>query len=115
MIDIAIVDDDLSVRKGLSRFLRSEGYSTATFASAEEFLTSSHRHDARCLLIDVHLGAMSGFDLADRLKQAGDHRPALFMTAHETVGANCLRKPFDGEALLEWLRQTAPRDGGPAQ
>ncbi len=110
MVTIGIVDDDLSVRKGLSRFLRSAGWVVDTFSSAEECLESPRLPSIGCFVIDVHLGGMSGFDFFRRLDQSGARPPAVFITAHDEAVTRdallaagspvCLRKPFAPDALL---------------
>jgi FixJ family two-component response regulator len=107
---IGIVDDDISVRKGLSRFLRSAGWVVDTYSSAEECLASPHLPRIGCFVIDVHLGGMSGFDLLRQLEKSGAHPPVVFITAHDesvtreallNAGSPvCLRKPFAPDALL---------------
>jgi DNA-binding response OmpR family regulator len=111
---IGIVDDDHSVRKGLSRFLRSAGWSVETFSSAEECLASSHLSTIDCFIIDVHLGGMNGFELLRRLEYSLPRPPAVFITAHDEAVTHealinagspiCLRKPFAPEALLTSIR-----------
>ncbi len=64
---ISIVDDDLSVRRALRRLVQSAGYVVETFASACEFLASSPADRTACLVLDIHLGGMSGFELQRRL------------------------------------------------
>ncbi len=64
---IAIVDDDTSVRRSLLRVVESAGYRAATFASAREFLAWLPDGQAACLVLDVHMDELNGFDLHDRL------------------------------------------------
>ena len=64
---ISIVDDDLSVRRALRRLLQSAGYSVETFASAGEFLGSSPVGRTACLVLDIRLEGMTGFELQERL------------------------------------------------
>ena len=66
---VAIVDDDPSIRRSLSRLMRAEGYAEESFASAEEFVASRALDDAGCLVLDIKLPGMSGFDLQDLLAQ----------------------------------------------
>lgn len=111
---VGIVDDDASIRSSLSRVLRMEGMSVETFASAEEFLTRRSHGAPRCLVVDVHLGTLSGFDLQDRLTSDGAAPPIIFITAHEEIppcrlapgtgASGFLRKPFDTAALVALLR-----------
>ena len=115
---IAIVDDDASVRRSLARVLRTAGFATETFTSAREFLAWLPDGQAACLVLDVHLDGISGFELQKRLAV-----PVLFITGHddamtrarlETSGAGHLKKPFDEDALLSAVRQAVRRADGSA-
>ena len=77
---IAIVDDDPSVRRALHRLVRSAGYTVQTFASAHEFLDSLPGRRAACLVLDIHLDGMSGFDLQEHLAADGVGVPVIFIT-----------------------------------
>lgn len=120
---IAIVDDDASVRSSLLRVVRSAGYNAEIFASAREFLDWLPRNRAACILLDVQMSEMSGFDLQERLAV-----PIIFITAHDDAptlerieksgAAGHLRKPFDAATMLRAIRQAVhvnrdPIDGGP--
>jgi FixJ family two-component response regulator len=112
---IAIVDDDPSVRRSLHRLLRTVGYAVVTFATADEFLTSLPSRRTICLVLDIQLNGMSGFELQERLAADGAGVPIVFITAHDDAptrerirrcgAAGHLRKPFDDEALLDAIRQ----------
>ena len=107
---IAIVDDDSSVRRALHRLVQSAGYTVETFASAREFLEWLPRGQAACLVLDIHMSGMSGFDLQERLAV-----PIIFITGRDDAptrkrieqsgAAGHLRKPFDEQALLDTIRQ----------
>jgi FixJ family two-component response regulator len=107
---IAIVDDDASVRRSLLRVVESAGYKAETFASAREFLAWLPHGQAACLVLDVHMDELSGFDLYDRLKV-----PIVFITGHDdpvtlaridrSNAAGHLRKPFDRAAVLTAIRR----------
>lgn len=116
---IAIVDDDASVRRSLLRVVQSAGYAAETFASAREFLAWLPGGQAACLVLDVHMDELSGFDLHDRLKV-----PVVFVTGHDdpltleriskSGAAGHLRKPFDRASVLEAIRRAVgDHDGGP--
>ena len=116
---IAIVDDDASVRRSLERLVRSAGYTVETFASASEYLDWLSRGQAACLVLDVHMNGMSGFDLQERLAV-----PIIFITAHDDAvtrdritksgAAGHLRKPFDGQAVLDAIGRAVDVNGDPA-
>ena len=118
---ISIVDDDLSVRRALSRLVRLAGYVVESFASAPEFLASAPRGRTACLVLDIQLdtGGMSGFDLQERLVADGIAIPTIFITAHgdartrervkQSGVAGFLSKPFGDQALLDLIRrETCP-------
>ena len=118
---IAIVDDDLSVRRALSRLVRVAGYAVESFASAREFLASDPQGGTACLILDIQLGTggMSGFDLQERLVADGITIPTIFITAHDNARtrervkqsgvAGFLSKPFGDQALLDLIgRETCP-------
>jgi FixJ family two-component response regulator len=107
---IAIVDDDASVRRSLLRVVESAGYKAETFGSAREFLAWLPHGRAACLVLDVHMDELSGFDLYDRLTV-----PIVFITGHDdptTVAriersnaVGHLRKPFDRTAVLDTIQR----------
>ena len=118
---ISIVDDDLSVRRALSRLVRLAGYAVESFASAREFLASAPRGRTACLVLDIQLdsGGMDGFDLQERLVADGVTIPTIFITAHgdartrervkQSGVAGFLSKPFGDQALLDLIRrETCP-------
>jgi FixJ family two-component response regulator len=112
---VFVVDDDLSVRRSLARLLKAFGYRTETFASAREFLESARIDRPGCLLLDVRMPEVSGFDLFEDLKAAGHTLPVIFITGHGDIpmavramkaGAwDFLAKPFDERALLGTIEQ----------
>lgn len=113
---IAIVDDDASVRRSLLRVVESAGYKAETFASAREFLAWLPHGQAACLVLDVHMDDLSGFDLRDRLKV-----PIVFITGHDDPAtlariesssvAGHLRKPFDRATVLDTISRVVGPHG----
>jgi len=81
---ISIVDDDPSVRRALHRLVQSAGYTGETFASAGEFLDSSPLGRTACLVLDIHLGTTTGFDLEEQLAAYRAAIPIIFITAVTT-------------------------------
>jgi FixJ family two-component response regulator len=79
---ISIVDDDASIREALKSLMRSVRYDVDAYASAEEFLASGRFHDTACLILDVYLPGMTGFELQNRLNVDGHRIPIIFITAH---------------------------------
>src|SRR5580658_2134593 len=80
----AIVEDDALVRAALEDCMESAGYQVASFTSAEDFLERGSAQTFDCLILDIELPGISGLELQSRLRQAGDHTPITFVTAHCT-------------------------------
>jgi FixJ family two-component response regulator len=118
---ISIVDDDVSVRRALRRLVQSAGYTVEAFASAREFLDSSPSGRTACLVLDIHLDGMSGFELSEQLAEDRTAIPIIFITARDDAltrervrragVAAYLPKPFDEQVLLDAIRSAV--DGGP--
>jgi FixJ family two-component response regulator len=110
---ISIVDDDPSVREATKELLRSLGYSTSTFASADEFLGSEQLTQTACLISDIQMPGLSGAELQRRLLADGHKMPIIFITAFPDertrnrvlgAGAICyLSKPYSEESLIACL------------
>jgi FixJ family two-component response regulator len=108
---ISIVDDDESVREALRSLIKSVGFSAEIFASAEDFLNSSHLKDTACLILDVQMPGMGGLELQRQLASGDYPIPIIFITAHKNEEAQAralqagaidfLRKPFSEQALLD--------------
>ena len=113
---VSIVDDDESVRAAMSSLVRSLGYESCAFCSAEEFLTSPRLHDASCLITDVQMQGMSGLELQGELAVRRPDMPVILITAFaeerirkraEAAGAVAFfSKPVDSHALIECLDAT---------
>jgi FixJ family two-component response regulator len=122
---ISVVDDDLSVCRALRRLIQSAGYRVETFASAGEFLDASPEGRTACLVLDIHLGGMSGFELQEQLAATRAAIPIIFITAYDDASIReritrsgvtaYLRKPFDEGVLLDAIRTAVGQaDGGGA-
>lgn len=79
---ISIVDDDVSIREALRSLMRSVQFQVDAFGSAEEFLASESVNDTACLILDVYLPGMNGFELQSRLNEQQRGIPIIFITAH---------------------------------
>jgi FixJ family two-component response regulator len=110
---VGIVDDDASLRVALARALRGNGIHAETFASAEDFLRRVEFGEPECLVLDIHLPGMSGFELQELLASRGAAPPTIFITGHDDVllprarvhgTSGHLRKPFDTGALVALIR-----------
>ena len=108
---VALVDDDASVRKALTRLLESAGLQVLACASAAEFLKSGLPKAPECLILDIHLGGMSGLELLARLHSTGHELPTVVITAHDDLqnrrvaaeyGCTAyLLKPLEAPVLLK--------------
>jgi FixJ family two-component response regulator len=107
---VIVVDDDPSLLKSVARLLAHNGIDSRTFSSAEALLESDSVQTATCLLLDIHLGGISGIELQRRLAASGSKWPVIFMTANDdaatrnqAMDAGCiayLQKPFAQHVLL---------------
>ena len=112
--NVYIVDDDISVRNALRRLLQSSQYRVHTFASAEEFRQSDFKSSPGCLLLDIKLPGIGGFELQEELIASGEQVPVIFITGQDRAGMEeramrlgasaYLRKPFDERVLLDAVR-----------
>jgi len=122
---ISIVDDDESVRAAMSSLVRSLGYESCVFWSAEEFLTSPRLNVTSCLIADVQMPGMSGLELQDELAVRRPDMPVIVITAYpeerfrkraEAAGAVAFfSKPVDGHALVGCLDAALRSSGGSDQ
>jgi len=114
-VRIAIIDDDESLCRSMSRLLKAANYETASYDSAEGFLSSPVRHAFHCILLDIQLEGMSGLELHDKLLSEGDLTPVIFITAHDAPEvraqaeeAGCVgyfRKSDPGREVLSAIRR----------
>jgi DNA-binding NtrC family response regulator len=116
---VYVVDDDLSVREALSSLIRSAGLSVRTFASASELLGRLEQEQPGCLVLDIQLPDISGFELQQRLATDDIQIPIIFLTGHGDIpmsvraikagAVEFLTKPVDDEYLLEAIRSAIAR------
>jgi len=107
---IGLVDDDASVRRAVGRMLRTYGYTCSIYDSGESALADPEILQMDCLIVDIHMGGMNGFDFCDRLGALGFSIPHVFITAHMEsdsaqwsgrAGNNIvLSKPFEEQQLI---------------
>jgi FixJ family two-component response regulator len=112
---IAVIDDDQSVRDSTKRLIKSLGYVTSTFSSAEEYLSSRELNDTTCVITDMQMPGTSGADLQNELISSGRRTPLIVVTAYpdEKIEARVLKagafgfldKPFDDERLIECIHK----------
>jgi DNA-binding NtrC family response regulator len=111
---IYVVDDDRSVREAVGSLIRSAGLSVRTFASAREMLASLRKELPSCLVLDIQLPDINGFELQQELARKDIQIPIIFLTGHGDIPMSVraikagalefLTKPFDDEYLLETIR-----------
>jgi len=116
---VAIVDDDESVQLALRDLIESDGLPAICFGSAEQFLDSEARNKAACLIADIRMPGMSGFELQAKLKAERCRIPIIFITAHGDAemrihamregAVEFLSKPFDDAVLLEIVHAALER------
>lgn len=115
---VSVVDDDESVRESLPDLVRLLGYDVQAFSSGEDFLSSAHVEETRCLILDISMPSMSGPEIQQELKRRGHAIPVIFITAlkDDTVkprvvelgAVDCLFKPFSDTALQKALSLAMP-------
>lgn len=118
---IFVVDDDPLVRKALQRLLKSAGYFTETFPSAKEFLSSGNSSEGpACIILDVKMPGLSGFDLQEELSAASYAMPIIFITGHGDIPSSVkamkngavdfLSKPFEDQDLFDSISVALKKD-----
>ena len=117
---VFIVDDDEAVRNSLRLLVKSVGLTAATFASAQEFLSSYDPSHPGCLVLDVRMPGMSGIELQQHLNLRGAVIPVIFITGHGDIpmaveamqqGAfDFLQKPFRDQDLIDRIQRALEKD-----
>jgi FixJ family two-component response regulator len=112
---IVVVEDDSSMARAIERILQLGGFQPILFGSAESALASGLAPAADCLVLDIQLPGMSGFDFYSQVAVLGERPPAIFITANDEpavrekaarLGAKSFHpKPFAGRALLDSVNQ----------
>ena len=124
-IYVAVIDDEESVCRSMSRLLRAAHFQPITYPSAEAFLADTKHPKFDCLVLDIQLKGMSGLELSQRLSAVKDTTPVIFITAHEdpnvraqaeeTGCAGYFRKTDSGTDVLAAIRRAiSPADFDPA-
>jgi FixJ family two-component response regulator len=117
---IFLIDDDVSVREGLTGLIESVGLPVQTFASAQEFLALNPVEAEGCLILDVEMPEMNGLDLQRRMNSSGISLPIIFLTGHGDIpmtvealkggAVHFLTKPVREDALMNAIRQALEND-----
>jgi FixJ family two-component response regulator len=114
---VGVVEDDPGMLKALERLLTAHGFVVEPYVSAEAFLDDAAMSAMTCLVLDIHLGGMSGIQLRRQLAASGSTLPTIFITAidnpdthREAVDAGCvayLLKPFPASSLISAIDMAA--------
>lgn len=110
---IYIVDDDISICRALGILLSTYGFTTTTFACAEDFLSTVPNSEPGCLLLDINLPGLNGWETQQFLLDSGSKRPVIFISSDEERGLirriyqtgalGYLQKPFKEHQLFDLL------------
>jgi len=116
---VFLIDDDASVRKGVSRLLRSAGYKSESFESASDFLQREQHPGPVCLIVDVRMPGINGMDLQETLIQRRRQEQVIFITGHGDISmcaqamkagaVDFLTKPFHDDQLLQCVERALSR------
>jgi FixJ family two-component response regulator len=122
---IHVVDDDASFRTSMSRLLQAKGYQTALYASGDAFLERLPAGEAGCILLDLQMAGVQGFELQEQLAKLGNILPIIFLTAHGDIRAGVqaikagaedfLPKPVSPKALFECVERALARNAAQRQ
>ena len=112
---VFLVDDDPSVRKALQRLIRAAGYDVESFADAAGYLAAAPPSSRACIILDIRMPAMTGFELQNTIAGTSRALPVVFITGHgdDTVRAQALEagavdvlfKPIDEEELVSAIEK----------
>jgi FixJ family two-component response regulator len=116
---VFLIDDDASVRKGVSRLLRSAGFKNEAFASASDFLERDQHPGPACVIVDVRMPGINGMDLQHLLLQRRREEQLVFITGHGNIpmcaqamkagAVDFIPKPFRASELLECVERALAR------
>jgi FixJ family two-component response regulator len=117
---VYVIDDDESMRRGLTNLFESVGLRVEAFGSAPELLQKKLPDVPSCVVLDIRLPGMSGLDFQDLLEKAAIHIPIVFMTGHGDIpmsvkamkagAADFLTKPFRQQEMLDAVTAAIERD-----
>jgi FixJ family two-component response regulator len=120
---VAVVDDEESVRRALGRLLRSARFETETFPSGDEFLETLSDHRPDCVVLDLHMPKIDGFQVQSWLARANIRIPVIVITGQDTPESEArvmeagavayLKKPVDAEALIGAIGAATANKGSP--
>ena len=107
---VAVLDDEPQMRKALRRLLGTHGFCVEVYESGNDFLAALASHPADCLVLDLHMPEVSGFDVLAAFESQNIATPVVVITGHDELGtaertralgaSAYLKKPVDESALL---------------
>lgn len=108
---IYIVDDDESIRRAVKLLMVSYGFTVDTYSSSEEFFSAIPNSAPGCLILDIHMSGLNGWDAQQKLVKTKSNRPVIIITADKNGGlkekalkagaVGFLQKPFNGPELVD--------------
>ncbi len=114
-LHIAIVDDESGFRRALVRLLKAHGLDAVPFATGEALLAGVATSDFDCILLDLHMPGVSGFDVLESLRARPNTPPVIVVTGHddpdcarrafELAAFDCQRKPVRASDLIDAIRR----------
>src|SRR5512133_2930514 len=119
-VTVFVIDDDAAVRKAIQGLLKSVGLRSDSFGSAQEFLTCRRPDGPSCLVLDIRMPGINGWDFQHQLTDSGIHIPVIFIAGHgdipmtvramKSVAVEFLTKPFRDQDLLDAIYQALESD-----
>jgi len=110
---VSVIDDDRDMREALLELLRSSGIPAIGFPGVESFLVSAEFETTTCVISDIRMEGMSGFDLIETLEVQQKKIPVILISSYDTVAARrtaaqlnafcLLTKPFDPQDIMNQL------------
>lgn len=120
---VAVLDDEPEMRKALRRLLTSRGFRVEEYACGEDLLAALSSHPLDCLLLDLHMPGVNGFDVLETFRSRQIPVPVVVLTAHDepgtadrvcSLGASAyLKKPVDKAALLAAIETATSHEQKP--
>jgi FixJ family two-component response regulator len=117
---IFIVDDDESVCRALAVLLVTYGFTVDTYTCAEEFFRAVPNSVPGCLLLDIHMPGVDGWETLQHLRTSGSSRPVIIISADKNAGLNeralkagavgYLQKPFNDQALVDLIKVAVEKE-----
>ena len=116
-VKIYIVDDDESVCRALKTLLMTYDFDVVTFNTAQSFFDTVKQEDPGCLLLDIHMPGMDGWETQKKILESGSKRPIIFISAEKKDDASAkamkvgavgfLQKPVNGQTLVDLINTAA--------